>query len=53
VNTKPKCMCEGAPDLVFACSGVTDSAEIDEQAARELKRGGAAMPQSVSTEAGL
>lgn len=34
----PKCGCNGAPDLMFCCSGAADTAEIADQAVRTLHR---------------
>lgn len=34
----PKCGCNGGPDLMFCCSGAADTAEIADQAVRELHK---------------
>lgn len=42
MNTRPKCGCEGGPDLAFCCSGAADTAEIGDRAARLLQKEGVA-----------
>lgn len=41
MSNEPKdAVCEGAPKLIFACSGAADTGEISHQAARQLARRG-------------
>lgn len=42
MNIRPKCGCNGAPDLMFCCSGVADTAEIGDRAVRQLHKEGVA-----------
>jgi len=42
VKIQPKCSCDGAPDLMFACSGAADTAEIGDRAVRMLHKAGEA-----------
>jgi uncharacterized metal-binding protein len=42
MNMKLKCTCNGAPDLMFCCSGAADTAEIADRAVRKVHREGAA-----------
>lgn len=42
MKIRPKCGCGGAPDLMFCCSGVADTAEIGDQAVRSVHRTGEA-----------
>jgi uncharacterized metal-binding protein len=42
MKTTPKCGCGGAPDLMFCCSGVADTAEIGDRAVRSVHRSGEA-----------
>ena len=37
-----KCLCNGAPDLMFVCSGAADTAEIADRAVRQVHRAGGA-----------
>ncbi len=38
MNIKPKCGCNGGPDLLFCCSGAADTAEIADLAVRSLHK---------------
>lgn len=38
MNIRPKCACNGIPDLIFCCSGAADTAEIADRAVRELHK---------------
>jgi len=38
MNTTQKCACSGAPDLMFACSGAADTAEIADRAVRQVNK---------------
>ena len=38
MNIRPKCACNGGPDLMFCCSGAADTAEIADRAVRELHK---------------
>ena len=42
MDIRPKCTCNGAPDLMFCCSGVADTAEIGDRAVRRLHKQGVA-----------
>jgi len=42
VRPKVQCGCSGAPNVVLCCSGVSDTAEIGDRAARLLNREGVA-----------
>lgn len=42
MEIRPKCACNGAPDLMFCCSGVADTAEIGDRAVRKLHKQGVA-----------
>lgn len=42
MDIRPKCICNGAPDLMFCCSGVADTAEIGDRAVRRLHKQGVA-----------
>ena len=42
MNIRPKCGCNGGPDLMFCCSGVADTAEIGDRAVRKLHKEGVA-----------
>lgn len=38
MNIRPKCTCNGGPDLMFCCSGAADTAEIADLAVRQLHK---------------
>jgi uncharacterized metal-binding protein len=38
MNIRPKCACNGGPDLIFCCSGAADTAEIADLAVRDLHK---------------
>jgi uncharacterized metal-binding protein len=38
METTQKCTCSGAPDLMFACSGAADTAEIADRALRQVNK---------------
>ncbi len=38
MNIRPKCGCDGGPDLMFCCSGAADTAEIADLAVRQLHK---------------
>jgi len=38
MNIRPKCACNGGPDLMFCCSGAADTAEIADLAVRDLHK---------------
>ena len=38
MNIRPKCACNGSPDLLFCCSGAADTAEIADLAVRDLHK---------------
>lgn len=42
MKVQKKCFCNGDTDLMFACSGVADTAEIGDRAVRAVHRDGAA-----------
>ena len=42
LDVRPKCTCNGAPDLMFCCSGVADTAEIGDRAVRRFHKQGVA-----------
>jgi uncharacterized metal-binding protein len=42
MNIRRKCGCNAAPDLMFCCSGVADTAEIGDRAVRRLHKEGVA-----------
>ena len=41
MSEKNACACEGAPKLIFACSGAADVGAVADQAARKLTKDGA------------
>ncbi len=40
MTSSPSCACEGAPKLVFSCSGAADVGALADQAARKMTRDG-------------